>query len=82
MNKDYPSAPVERGVRPPDDITEWWRKLLSDHTANGISDANNGVFEWPYPDDSNDPQSEDENLAYKNGFDNRRRELGDSFKWV
>ena len=40
-----------------------------------------GVFNWPYQSGPDDPQNEAENAAYKEGFDQRRKELGDAFKW-
>lgn len=61
-------------------ISDWWDDLLKDREKQGEIDAQNGVFEYPYSDDS-DPQNQDENLAYKRGFTKKRNELGESFKW-
>lgn len=54
--------------------------MLAERMADGRKDANEGVFEPPYLN-SDDPQDEDENAAYKRGFNERRRELGDVFRW-
>jgi hypothetical protein len=61
-------------------ITDWWDKLLEERMKDGISDAEKGIFNIPYPS-SNDAQDEDENFAYKRGWHGRRKELGDYFKW-
>lgn len=59
---------------------DWWDELLAERFRDGQRDAEHGRFESPYPG-SQDPQDEDENLAYRRGFDQRRRELGDAFRW-
>lgn len=60
---------------------DWWNKLLNERFADGRRDAERGRCELPYPG-SQDPQDEDENLAYRRGFDARRQELGDKFRWT
>ena len=60
---------------------DWWDQQLSEYEQMGRDDADKGVFDWPY-DDNSDPTDEVINLAYKRGFDARRTELGpDKFKW-
>lgn len=61
---------------------EWWKQHLAEITADGRKDADAGVFNSPWPVDDADPQNEDENAAYRRGFDARRRELGDKFRWA
>jgi len=53
---------------------------LQERTLDGRDDADWGIYNFPYPD-ADDPQDEDENLAYHMGFLNRRIELGSDFKW-
>lgn len=59
----------------------WWESILEAHEDAGAADAVIGKYEPPYPG-SNDPQDEEENEAYDNGFKRARRDLGDSFKWA
>lgn len=59
---------------------DWWEQHLNNYKLEGQMDAENGVFEPPHPSDE-DPQDEDENIAYKSGFLARRKELGDKFRW-
>jgi len=54
--------------------------MLDECRRDGSADADNGVFDLPYPG-SDDPEDEDYNHAYKEGFDTRRKELGDKFEW-
>ena len=60
----------------------WWPWVLGEHRKDGRKDAEIGRFIEPYPaaDDHNPPEL-DENQAYKDGFMERRHELGDKFKW-
>ena len=61
-------------------MTDWYSEMLKQRENDGAADAEKGRFNWPYPA-SDDPNDEDENLAYSRGFDRRRRELGDKFEW-
>jgi len=54
---------------------------MQTHADDGKRDAENGTFSPPYTA-SEDPQDEDENAAYVSGFNRRRKELGDAFKWA
>ena len=58
----------------------WWETMLEEHRQDGREDANKGVYE-PYWPINGDPQNEAENEAYKEGFNQRRRELGEKFQW-
>lgn len=51
------------------------------YEMDGAIDASNGVFNWPC-DDDDDPQNQDANYAYQMGFEKRRRQLGENFKWA
>jgi len=62
-------------------INDWWDTMLEGRTDDGRRDADEGKFDPPYPG-SDDPQDEDENGAYERGFKQRRKELGDAFKWA
>ncbi len=62
-------------------IDEWWQQNLERHRNSGRADAERGVFAAPNHL-SDDPQYLDENQAYKEGFMERRKELGDKFKWA
>lgn len=59
----------------------WWRNWLRERERDGRADADRGVYDCPYPS-TDDPQEEDENMAYHQGFTNRRKELGSKFKWT
>lgn len=59
---------------------DWWVSMLNEYRRDGSSDADKGMFEPPYPW-SGDPEEEAYNNAYKEGFDRRRKELGENFKW-
>jgi len=61
-------------------MNDWWESMLDECRRDGSADADNGVFDLPYPG-SDDPEDEDYNHAYKEGFDTRRKELGDKFEW-
>jgi hypothetical protein len=60
---------------------DWWEELLDERQADGRSDAGKGVFDPPHPG-SDDPQDDMENHAYESGWRQRRKELGESFKWA
>lgn len=60
---------------------DWWEAMMQTHADDGKRDAENGTFSPPYTA-SEDPQDEDENAAYVSGFNRRRKELGDAFKWA
>lgn len=60
---------------------DWWERLMDCYKSEGGKDAEFGVFEPPNPG-SDDPQDDAENAAYKRGFDERRKELGDKFEWA
>jgi len=57
----------------------WWESLLEQYRRDGASDADYGVFDLPYFQD--DPEGEEYNHAYIEGFRKRRKELGEKFKW-
>ena len=61
-------------------INTWWRDNLQYRKDQGKKDADKGAYNPPWPFE-HDPQNEDENEAYKDGFMARRRELGDKFEW-
>ncbi|MCR4297481.1 MAG: hypothetical protein NUV75_01825 [Gallionella sp.] len=63
-------------------MTDWWNDLLAEHAADGRCDADLGVYRPPWASEADDPQNQDENVAYRRGFDARRRELGEAFKWA
>lgn len=66
-----------------DSTYDWWDAMLAGHAADGRRDADRGVFEPPYPCcAAADPQDEDENEAYERAWHQRRKELGDAFKWA
>lgn len=62
-------------------MEDWWSLNLARYEAVGMLDAEKGVFCLPHEDDY-DPQNQDENEAYRRGFDKRRHALGDAFKWA
>jgi len=62
-------------------MADWWNELLESRHEDGRKDADRGLFNRPYAGNV-DPQNEDENEAYKRGFDERRKELGDKFEWA
>lgn len=62
-------------------IKNWRDNILADRYISGRRDAAEGIFNPPHYD-SADPQDEDETHAYRQGFDERRRELGNAFKWA
>ena len=59
---------------------DWWEISLSQFKSNGGDDADKGCFNWPFAD--GDPEYDCYNTAYKEGFDERRWQLGDKFKWL
>jgi hypothetical protein len=59
---------------------DWWWNMLDMHAEKGRADADAGVYDPPYPTDS-DPQDEAENSAYRLGWGERRLELGEAFRW-
>ena len=61
-------------------IADWWDDLLAERKRDGCSAAETGIYDPPYPN-SDDPQDEAENAAYKQGFQQRRKELGEAFKF-
>lgn len=63
------------------EMSNWWESNLAEFEADGRRDAEHGVYNPPWPSEDNDPQNQDENAAYRKGFDARRRELGDKFRW-
>lgn len=52
---------------------DWWHRLLAEYEADGIRDFDAGIFDAPYPNPS-DPIEEASNIAYKRGYDRRRKE--------
>ena len=62
-----------------DETWTWWLQQLADYRQDGRNDAERGEFCWPCP------FSEEEdgpfNAAYKQGFEERRKELGVKFAW-
>ncbi len=65
-----------------DDVNLWWEKELTHYREEGARDADKGYFCWPCLDEVDDPANSDLNAAYKEGFDKRRKELGNKFKWA
>ena len=63
-----------------EDAGTWWQDNLENYKSDGRFDAEAGFYNPPHSD-SDDPQDQDENEAYKKGFIERRKELGDAFKW-
>ena len=61
---------------------DWWERALADHKESGRRDADVGRYTPPHAGGDEDPQDADENAAYKKGFMERRRELGEAFKWA
>jgi hypothetical protein len=59
---------------------DWWDELLASRKADGRRDADEGVYDPPYPG-SEDPTDDYENGYYKQGLDERRAELGTEFRW-
>ena len=59
---------------------DWYDDMLNVRLHDGMRDAELGTFDPPYPG-SDDPQEQDENRAYQQGFNQRRKELGDKFEW-
>ncbi len=59
---------------------ETYNRHMKEYERNGESDADKGLFEYPY--NNGDPSDEEFDYAYKKGFDKRRLELGDLFKWA
>ena len=64
-----------------DSAHDWWDEMLESRREDGRRDAEQGKHEPPYPG-SGDPQDEDENAAYDDGWHQRRKELGDAFQWA
>jgi len=63
-----------------DDTDKWWSNIMAGYRDEGRKDAGNGVYNRAYPD-TGDPNDCAEDLAYYEGFKQRRLELGDKFKW-
>ena len=59
----------------------WWDNIMDGVKKEGAEHAEIGVFYPPYPG-SDDPEDEDYNRAYQEGFNARRKELGDKFQWA
>ena len=55
--------------------------MLKERRQDGKKDADRGLFNPPYPG-SDDAQDQEENWAYKEGFNSRRKELGPRFNWA
>ncbi len=55
-----------------------------EYFAEGQQDAENGIYAPPHtPDDEDEgPYLSEENKAYRDGFETKRREMGDDFKWA
>ena len=62
-------------------MSDWWDDMLAECEADGAKDAESGAFDPPYPG-SDDEQDLAMNRAYQRGFNQRRKELGDKFRWV
>ena len=62
-----------------------YARHMEDWKQRGREDAEKGVFYAPYQTDEHgetgDPGDDDANHYYKLGFDERRGELGERFKW-
>ena len=62
------------------DMNIWWERMMALREQEGRRDAEAGVFDMPYPPNE-DPEDQAHNDAYAKGFRDRRKELGDAFKW-
>ena len=62
-----------------DETWNWWLRQLAEYRQRGRSDADRGKFNWPYP--LTEEEDGPFNAAYKQGFDERRKELGVKFAW-
>ena len=62
-----------------DETWVWWLQQLAEYRQDGRDDAERGEFSWPYP--FNEEGDKEFNIAYKTGFDERRKELGVKFAW-
>ena len=58
----------------------WYSEMIKENHLKGRKDAEKGEVNWPY--DNDDDVDEEMNIAYKKGFFERRKELGDKFKWA
>ena len=64
------------------DTEDWWKLNLAEYIADGRIDAAKGIYDLPHAYAEGDPQYEDENAAYREGWWKRRKELGGKFKWA
>ncbi len=53
---------------------DWWQQNLRAYFIDGQEDAEDGVFDPPWPG-GDDPQEVDENYAYQRGWDSKQKEL-------
>lgn len=65
--------------------SDWWESNLDQYREEGRKDAELGRFDMPNATDEHgmaeSPDYDDENQAYREGFVQRRKELGDKFEW-
>lgn len=59
---------------------EWWLRSVQAAEEAGAVAADAGVFEYPH-ESVGCPADEELNLAYERGHKERRKQLGDKFKW-
>lgn len=65
-----------------DDAWQWWLDNLEDYRNDGRKHAEQGVYSPPHAEPEYvDPQDQDENAAYSEGWWARRKELGNAFRW-
>ena len=62
-----------------DETWSWWLQQLAEYRQRGRSDAERGKYLLPYP--LTEEEDGPINAAYKQGFDERRKELGEKFAW-
>ncbi len=60
---------------------DWYAKQRLEYAADGAKDAEKGMADLPYPH-TEDPQDQDCNEAYRQGFNRKRKEMGDKFRWA
>lgn len=61
---------------------EQWDEIMDSHQQDGRNDADKGEFFPPYNLQTDHPDEAMENHAYESGWRQRRKELGNAFKWA
>lgn len=59
----------------------WYAEMMREYEEDGRADAALGIYQPPYAFES-EPDDADANQAYLRGFNARRKELGEKFKWA